>query len=73
MRLCADPGGSRHDGEMGRAIQRGPPRPVNGDIEHTEAVYLVDRRGYMRSGYQYPFASGYVTSDLRTLTRTRGD
>jgi protein SCO1/2 len=49
------------------------PRPVNGDIAHTEAVYLVDRRGYMRSGYQYPFASGYVTSDLRTLTRTRGD
>jgi len=49
------------------------PRPVNGDIQHTEAVYLVDRRGYMRSGYEYPFASGYVTSDLRALTRTRGD
>jgi cytochrome oxidase Cu insertion factor (SCO1/SenC/PrrC family) len=48
------------------------PHPVNGDIEHTEAVYLVDRRGYMRSGYQYPFASGFVTSDLRTIARTRG-
>jgi cytochrome oxidase Cu insertion factor (SCO1/SenC/PrrC family) len=48
------------------------PRPVNGDIEHTEAVYLIDRRGYMRSGYQYPFASGFVTSDLRTLATSRG-
>jgi len=48
------------------------PRPVNGDIEHTEAVYLVDRRGYMRSGYMYPFRSGYVTSDLRTIARSKG-
>ncbi len=48
------------------------PRPVHGDIEHTEAVYLVDRRGYMRSGYQYPFASGLVTSDLRTIARSKG-
>jgi len=48
------------------------PHPVNGDIEHTEAVYLVDRRGYMRSGYMYPFVSGYVTSDLRTIARGTG-
>lgn len=48
------------------------PHPVDGDIEHTEAVYLVDRRGYMRSGYQYPFASGFVTSDLRTIARSKG-
>jgi protein SCO1/2 len=48
------------------------PRPVNGDIEHTEAVYLVDRRGYMRSGYLYPFVSGFVTSDLRTIARSQG-
>lgn len=48
------------------------PRPVNGDIEHTEAIYLVDRRGYLRSGYMYPFLSGYVTSDLRTIARSRG-
>jgi cytochrome oxidase Cu insertion factor (SCO1/SenC/PrrC family) len=45
---------------------------VNGDIEHTEAVYLVDRRGYMRSGYQYPFASGLVTGDLQTIARSKG-
>jgi cytochrome oxidase Cu insertion factor (SCO1/SenC/PrrC family) len=48
------------------------PRPVSGDIEHTEAVYLVDRRGYLRSGYMYPFLSAYVTSDLQTIARSRG-
>ncbi|MGH2887818.1 MAG: SCO family protein [Solirubrobacteraceae bacterium] len=47
------------------------PHPVNGDIEHTEAVYLVDRRGDMRSGYMYPFLSRYVTSDLRTMATGR--
>jgi protein SCO1/2 len=48
------------------------PHPLGGDIVHTEAVYLVDRHGYMRSGYLYPFLSGYVSSDLRTLARDRG-
>jgi cytochrome oxidase Cu insertion factor (SCO1/SenC/PrrC family) len=48
------------------------PHPVGGDIVHTEALYLVDRRGYMRSGYLYPFVSSYVNSDLRTLSRNRG-
>ena len=48
------------------------PHPVGGDIVHTEAVYLVDRRGYMRSGYLYPFVSGYVSSDLRVLARDKG-
>ena len=48
------------------------PRPVNGDIQHTEAVYLVDRRGYMRAGYMYPFLRGYVTSDLRTIAGSKG-
>jgi cytochrome oxidase Cu insertion factor (SCO1/SenC/PrrC family) len=48
------------------------PRPVNGDIEHTEAVYLVDRRGYMRSGYMYPFLPRFVTDDLHTLARGEG-
>ncbi len=48
------------------------PHPVDGDIEQTEAVYLVDRRGYMRSGYMYPFVSGFVTSDLRTIARGTG-
>ena len=48
------------------------PHPVNGDIEHTEAVYLVNRRGYMRSGYQYPFVSRFVTTDLHTMATGRG-
>jgi len=48
------------------------PHPVNGDIQHTEALYLVDRRGYMRSGYLYPFVSGFVTGDLRTLAGGNG-
>jgi cytochrome oxidase Cu insertion factor (SCO1/SenC/PrrC family) len=47
--------------------------PVNGDIEHTEALMLIDRRGYERSYYLYPFGSRFVTADLRTLARgTRG-
>ena len=46
-----------------------PPR--NGDISHTEALYLIDRRGYERSGYLYPFVSRYVTLDLRTLASGR--
>jgi cytochrome oxidase Cu insertion factor (SCO1/SenC/PrrC family) len=45
------------------------PRPVNGDIAHTEALYVVDRRGYERSAYLWPFASRFVTMDLRTLAR----
>jgi protein SCO1/2 len=43
------------------------PHPVNGDIVHTEALYLVDRRGYERSAYMWPFAGRFVTMDLRTL------
>ena len=40
---------------------------VNGDIAHTEAVYLIDRQGYERSAYLYPFAPTFVTHDLRRL------
>jgi cytochrome oxidase Cu insertion factor (SCO1/SenC/PrrC family) len=45
--------------------------PANGDIAHTEALYLVDRRGDERSAYLYPFASRFVTGDLRTLASAR--
>lgn len=45
-----------------------PPRA--GDIVHTEALYLIDRRGYERSGYVYPFATRFVSSDLRLLARS---
>jgi cytochrome oxidase Cu insertion factor (SCO1/SenC/PrrC family) len=43
--------------------------PINGDISHTEALFLVDRRGYERSAYLWPFAPRFVTLDLRTLAR----
>jgi len=46
-------------------------RPVNGDIAHTEALYLIDRRGYERAAYLWPFASRFVTMDLRTLGARR--
>jgi cytochrome oxidase Cu insertion factor (SCO1/SenC/PrrC family) len=44
---------------------------VNGDISHTEAVYLIDRRGYERSAYLYPFAPNFVTHDLRRLAASK--
>lgn len=43
--------------------------PTRGDITHTEALYLIDRRGYERSGYLYPFAPRFVTGDLRVLAQ----
>ncbi len=43
---------------------------VNGDVLHTEAVVLVDGRGYERSAYLYPFNRGFVAHDLRVLART---
>ena len=43
--------------------------PIDGDIQHTEALYLIDRRGDMRSAYLWPFAGHFVTSDLRTLAK----
>jgi protein SCO1 len=46
-----------------------PPR--NRDISHTEALYLIDRRGDERSGYLYPFVPRFVTLDLRTLATER--
>jgi cytochrome oxidase Cu insertion factor (SCO1/SenC/PrrC family) len=45
------------------------PHPINGDIQHTEAVYLVDRRGYERSLYLYPFAAHFVTHDIAAIGR----
>lgn len=41
--------------------------PTKGDITHTEAVYLLDRRGYERSAYLYPFVPRAVANDLRLL------
>lgn len=46
-------------------------RPTKTDIIHTEATYLVDRRGYERTGYLYPFLPNFVALDLRALARGR--
>lgn len=44
---------------------------VNGDIPHTEALYLIDARGDERSGYLWPFVSRSVTHDLTVLAPGR--
>jgi cytochrome oxidase Cu insertion factor (SCO1/SenC/PrrC family) len=44
--------------------------PTKRDIVHTEARYLIDRRGDERSAYLYPFAPRSVARDLATLART---
>ena len=41
----------------------------DGDIPHTEALILIDRRGYERSAYLYPFGQPFVTHDLAVLGR----
>src|SRR5262249_22443168 len=45
---------------------------VHGGMPHHEAIYLVDRRGFERSAYLYPFAQRFVSHDMRTLARPRG-
>lgn len=41
--------------------------PAHGDIVHTAALYVLDRRGGERSAYLYPFVPQLVSADLRTL------
>lgn len=45
--------------------------PIDGDINHTEALYLIDRRGYERVGYLWPFASRFAIYDMRALATRR--
>jgi protein SCO1/2 len=40
---------------------------TTGDIEHTDALYLVDSRGFERAGMVYPFLPTWVATDLKTL------
>ena len=42
-------------------------QPTRGDISHTEALYLLDRRGDERSGYLFPYLPASVTHDMRVL------
>jgi protein SCO1/2 len=37
------------------------------DIEHTDALYLIDARGFERAGMVYPFLPTWISDDLRTL------
>jgi len=42
-------------------------KPEQGDIVHTEALYLLDRAGDERSGYLYPYLPARVGHDMRIL------
>jgi cytochrome oxidase Cu insertion factor (SCO1/SenC/PrrC family) len=44
-------------------------KPERGDIEHTEALYLLGRRGDERSGFLYPYMPTRVAHDMRVLAR----
>jgi cytochrome oxidase Cu insertion factor (SCO1/SenC/PrrC family) len=46
-------------------------RPGAGDVAHTLAVYLIDRRGFERTGYLFPFLPNFVELDLRKLAAER--
>ena len=49
-------------------------KPTKGDINHTEALYLLGRSGDERSGYLYPYVPAPVAHDMRTLAgRAPGD
>lgn len=41
-------------------------------IGHSSALYLLDRRGYERSGYAIPFMPRLVAADVRLLARPGG-
>jgi protein SCO1/2 len=38
-----------------------------GDVGHSTAIYIIDRRGYERAGFDYPFPTRDVVRDLRRL------
>jgi protein SCO1/2 len=47
-------------------------RRGHGDVEHTDALYLIDARGFERAGMVYPFLPTWVSADLRTLAGESG-
>ena len=42
-------------------------RKASGDIEHTDALYLIDAKGFERAGMVWPFLPNWVSTDLKTL------
>lgn len=43
-----------------------------GDIVHSDAIYVIDRQGFERAGFLYPFLPGPVQRDLTTLAKDSG-
>lgn len=42
-------------------------RRTSGDIEHTDAIYLIDAKGFERAGIVYPFLPTWISDDLKVL------
>lgn len=42
-------------------------RRSSADIEHTDALYLIDARGFERAGLAYPFLPTWISNDLAKL------
>ncbi|HEY7073855.1 MAG TPA: SCO family protein [Solirubrobacteraceae bacterium] len=40
---------------------------TTGDVSHSTALYVIDRRGYERAGFNFPFPQRQVARDLRAL------
>ena len=47
-------------------------RPVAGDIEHSEVVYVIDASGHERAAYMPPFRAADLAADVRTLEQISG-
>lgn len=45
--------------------------PATNDVTHGMALYLIDRRGFERAGYLFPFLPNFVALDLRALAEER--
>ena len=46
-------------------------QPTSNDIKHGLTLYLIDRRGYERTAYLFPFLPAFVQGDLARLARER--
>jgi protein SCO1 len=45
--------------------------PTTNNVTHGLTLYLIDRRGFERTGYLFPFLPNFVALDLQTLARER--
>jgi protein SCO1/2 len=46
-------------------------QPTSSDITHGMTLYLIDRRGFERAGYLFPFLPNFVALDLEGLAKER--